>query len=49
MTDRTTRLMGKEIPIAIEEIRRLIADPAFVAELMNVHTADNNNVVLSVE
>jgi len=48
MTDRTTRLMGKEVPIAIEEIRRLIADPAFVGELMNVHTGDNN-IVLSVE
>jgi len=49
MTDRTTRLMGKQVPINIEEIRRLIMDPAFVAELMNVHTGDNNNIVLSVE
>ena len=49
MTDRTTRLMGKEVPIAIEEIRRLIADPAFVGELMTVHTEDGGTVVLSVE
>jgi hypothetical protein len=40
---------GKEVPIDIEEIRRLIADPAFVGELMNVHTGDGDNVILSVE
>jgi len=45
----TIDLDGKEVPIDIEEIRRLIADPAFVGELMNVHTGDGNNVVLSVE
>lgn len=40
---------GKQVPIDIEEIRKLIADPAFVGELMTVHTGDGNNVVLSVE
>jgi hypothetical protein len=45
----TIDLDGKEVPIDIEEIRRLIADPAFVGELMNVHTGDGDNVVLSVE
>jgi hypothetical protein len=45
----TIDLDGKEVPIDIEEIRRLIADPAFVGELMTVHTGDGNNVVLSVE
>jgi len=45
----TINLDGKEVPIDIEEIRRLIADPAFVGELMTVHTGDGNNVVLSVE
>ena len=45
----TIDLDGKEVPIDIDEIRRLIADPAFVGELMTVHTGDGNNVVLSVE
>lgn len=45
----TIDLDGKEVPIDIEEIRRLIADPAFVGELMNVHTGDGASVVLSVE
>lgn len=40
---------GNEVPIDIEEIRRLIADPAFVGELMTVHTGDGDNVVLSIE
>jgi hypothetical protein len=40
---------GKEVPIDIEEIRRMIADPAFFGELMNVHTGDGASVVLSVE
>lgn len=40
---------GQQVPIDIEEIRRLIADPAFVGELMNVHTGDGDNVILSVE
>jgi hypothetical protein len=40
---------GKEVPIDIDEIRRLIADPAFVGELMNVHTGDGASVVLSIE
>ncbi|MCX6063464.1 MAG: hypothetical protein NTV26_04645 [Caldiserica bacterium] len=40
---------GKEVPIDIEEIRRLISDPAFVGELMNVHTGDGASVVLSIE
>jgi hypothetical protein len=40
---------GKEVPIDIEEIRHLIADPAFFGELMNVHTGDGASVVLSVE
>ncbi|MCX6086740.1 MAG: hypothetical protein NTW63_03190 [Caldiserica bacterium] len=45
----TIDIDGKEVPIDIEEIRRLIADPAFVGELMNVHTGDGASVVLSVE
>jgi hypothetical protein len=45
----TIDLDGKEVPIDIEEIRRLITDPSFVGELMNVHTGDGANVVLSVE
>jgi hypothetical protein len=40
---------GKQVPIDIEEIKRLIADPDFVGELMNVHTSDGSTVVLSVE
>ncbi len=40
---------GKEVPIDVEGIKRLVADPAFVGELMNVHTGDGDNVVLSVE
>ena len=39
----------KQVPIDIEEIRRLIADPAFVGELMNVHTGDGDNVILCIE
>ncbi|RIE06560.1 hypothetical protein [Candidatus Cryosericum terrychapinii] len=42
-------LDGKDVPIDTEEIRRLIADPAFVGELMTVHTGDGDTVVLSVE
>jgi hypothetical protein len=42
-------LDGKEVPINTEEIRRLIADPAFVGELMTVHTGDGDTVVLSIE
>jgi len=45
----TIDIDGKEVPIDIEEIRRLIADPAFFGELMNVHTGDGASVVLSVE
>jgi len=45
----TIDLDGKEVPIDTEEIRRLIADPAFVGELMTVHTGDGNTVVLSIE
>ncbi|MFA4932536.1 MAG: hypothetical protein WC625_06505 [Caldisericia bacterium] len=45
----TIDIDGKAVPIDIEEIRRLIADPAFVGELMNVHTGDGASVVLSVE
>jgi hypothetical protein len=45
----TIDLDGKEVPIDVDEIRRLIADPAFVGELMTVHTGDGNTVVLSVE
>jgi hypothetical protein len=45
----TIDLDGKEVPIDTEEIRRLIADPAFVGELMKVHTDDGASVVLSVE
>jgi hypothetical protein len=40
---------GKEVPVDIEEIRRLIADPSFEGELMNVHAGDGADVVLSVE
>ena len=40
---------GKQVPIDIDEIRRLITDPDFVGELMNVHTSDGSTVVLSVE
>jgi len=45
----TIDIDGKEVPIDIEEIRRMIADPAFFGELMNVHTGDGASVVLSVE
>jgi hypothetical protein len=45
----TIDLDGKAVPIDTDEIRRLIADPAFVGELMNVHTGDGASVVLSVE
>ncbi|MFZ2412626.1 MAG: hypothetical protein WAW16_00160 [Candidatus Cryosericum sp.] len=40
---------GRKVPIDIEEIKRLITDPDFVGELMNVHTSDGSTVVLSVE
>ena len=40
---------GSQVPIDIEEIKRLITDPDFVGELMNVHTSDGSTVVLSVE
>ncbi len=40
---------GKQVPIDIDEIRRLITDPSFVGELMKVHTSDGSTVVLSVE
>jgi hypothetical protein len=40
---------GRQVPIDIEEIKHLIADPDFVGELMNVHTSDGSTVVLSVE
>ncbi|MHB8071218.1 MAG: hypothetical protein ACYDHF_04580 [Candidatus Cryosericum sp.] len=40
---------GRQVPIDIDEIRQLISDPAFVGELMNVHTSDGSTVVLSVE
>ncbi|RIE17576.1 hypothetical protein [Candidatus Cryosericum septentrionale] len=45
----TIDLDGKEVPIDTEEIKRLIADPAFVGELMTVHTGDGDTVVLSIE
>ena len=45
----TIDLDGKKVPIDTEEIRRLIADPAFVGELMTVHTEDGGTVVFSVE
>jgi hypothetical protein len=45
----TIDLDGKKVPIDTEEIRRLIADPAFAGELMTVHTEDGSTVVLSVE
>ncbi len=40
---------GKEVPIDVDEIRRLISDPAFAGELMTVHTGAGTTVVLSVE
>ena len=40
---------GKQVPIDIDELRRLITDPSFVGELMKVHTSDGSTVVLSVE
>ena len=45
----TIDIDGRQVPIDIEEIRRLITDPDFVGELMNVHTSDGSTVVLSVE
>ncbi|MCX6084271.1 MAG: hypothetical protein NT102_04840 [Caldiserica bacterium] len=45
----TIDIDGKEVQIDIEEIRRLIADPAFVGELITVHTGNGDTVVLSVE
>jgi len=45
----TIDLDGKKVPINTEEIRRLIADPAFVGELMTVHTEDGGTVVFNVE
>jgi hypothetical protein len=40
---------GKEVPIDIDEIRRLVSDPDFAGEVMTVHTGDGTSVVLSVE
>jgi hypothetical protein len=40
---------GTPLPIDLNEIRRLIADPTFYGELVNVHTGDGEHVVLSVE
>lgn len=40
---------GQKVPIDIDEIRRLINDPSFEGELMNVHASDGADVVLSVE
>lgn len=45
----TIDIDGKQVPIDIDEIRRLITDSSFVGELMNVHTSDGSTVVLSVE
>jgi hypothetical protein len=45
----TVNVDGQEVPIDLDEIRRLIADPSFEGELMNVHAGDGADVVLSVE
>ncbi|HOV50494.1 MAG TPA: hypothetical protein PLZ61_04050 [Candidatus Cryosericum sp.] len=36
-------------PVDVDEIRRLVADPSFTGELMNVHTDDGTSVVLTIE
>ncbi|MHB8106287.1 MAG: hypothetical protein ACYDH4_02480 [Candidatus Cryosericum sp.] len=45
----TVGVDGKQVPIDIEEIRHLIADPAFVGELMHIHAGDGDDVILSIE
>lgn len=36
-------------PVDVDEIRRLVADPSFAGELMNVRADDGTTVVLSIE
>ena len=45
----TVGVDGKQVPIDVDEIRRLIADPAFVGELMHIHAGDGDDVILSIE
>lgn len=45
----TVDVDGQKVPIDLNEVRRLINDPAFTGELMNVHASDGADVVLSVE
>jgi type II secretory pathway component HofQ len=45
----TVNVDGKEVPVDLDEIRRLIADPSFEGELMHVHSGDGADVFLNVE
>ena len=36
-------------PVDVDEIRRLVADPSFTGELMNVRADDGTSVALSIE
>ncbi len=40
---------GEKVPVDVNELKHLIADPSFVGELMHVHTGDGDDVTISVE
>ncbi len=43
------RADGRPIPVDMERIRSLIADPSFCGELLDVHTDDDTRVLLVIE